>query len=89
MPRRGNDQDDGDSRERPDALPRADGKKLLLLGGAGAPAMSSLNRTPLQLYSVALTRSTVTAFRGFVEGRVSYTNVNLKFAPCVGACVSP
>lgn len=34
----------------------ADGKKLVLLGGAGAPAMSSLNRTPLQLYSVALTR---------------------------------
>jgi len=33
-----------------------DGKKLLLLGGAGAPAMSSLNRSPLQLYSVALTR---------------------------------
>ncbi len=32
-----------------------DGKKLLLLGGAGAPAMSSLNRSPLQLYSVALT----------------------------------
>ncbi|HYT60558.1 MAG TPA: S41 family peptidase [Haliangiales bacterium] len=34
-----------------------DGKKLLLLGGVGAPAMSSLNRTLTQLYSVALTRS--------------------------------
>ena len=33
----------------------ADGKKLLLLGGAGAPAMAALNRTPLQLYSVSLT----------------------------------
>jgi tricorn protease len=34
-----------------------DGKKLLLLGGHGAPAMSALNRTILQLYSVSLTRS--------------------------------
>jgi tricorn protease len=33
-----------------------DGKKLLLLGGIGSPAMASLNRTPTQLYSVALTR---------------------------------
>jgi tricorn protease len=32
-----------------------DGKKLLLLGGVGAPSMSSLNRTATQLYSVALT----------------------------------
>lgn len=32
-----------------------DGKKLLLLGGVGAPAMSSLNRTSMQLYSVPLT----------------------------------
>ena len=32
-----------------------DGKKLLLLGGVGAPAMSSLNRTTMQLYSVSLT----------------------------------
>ncbi len=32
-----------------------DGKKLLLLGGVGAPSMSSLNRTTLQLYSVPLT----------------------------------
>jgi tricorn protease len=32
-----------------------DGKKLLLLGGVGAPSMSSLNRTPMQLYSVSLT----------------------------------
>ncbi|HWN96604.1 MAG TPA: S41 family peptidase, partial [Methylomirabilota bacterium] len=32
-----------------------DGKKLLLLGGVGAPGMASLNRTTLQLYSVALT----------------------------------
>jgi len=32
-----------------------DGKKLLLLGGVGAPAMSALNRTVMQLYSVALT----------------------------------
>jgi tricorn protease len=32
-----------------------DGKKLLLLGGTGAAAMSSLNRTTLQLYSVPLT----------------------------------
>jgi len=35
-----------------------DGKKLLLLGGVGAPAMSSLNRTTMQLYSVALSRMT-------------------------------
>ena len=33
----------------------ADGKKLLLLGGVGAPSMSSLNRTQMQLYSVSLT----------------------------------
>ena len=33
-----------------------DGKKLLILAGVGAPAMSALNRTSLQLYSVALTR---------------------------------
>ena len=32
-----------------------DGKKLLFLGGVGAPAMASLNRTTMQLYSVALT----------------------------------
>ncbi len=32
-----------------------DGKKLLLLGGVGAPGMASLNRTTMQLYSVALT----------------------------------
>ena len=34
-----------------------DGRKLLLLGGVGAPGMSALNRTVLQLYSVSLTRS--------------------------------
>ena len=34
-----------------------DGKRLLLLGGVGAPAMSALNRTILQLYSVSLTRN--------------------------------
>ncbi|HLW77150.1 MAG TPA: hypothetical protein VKS01_09190, partial [Bryobacteraceae bacterium] len=34
-----------------------DGKRLLLLGGVGAPAMSALNRTILQLYSVSLTAS--------------------------------
>ncbi len=33
----------------------ADGKKLLLLGGVGAPGMASLNRSTIQLYSVALT----------------------------------
>lgn len=33
----------------------ADGKKLLLLGGVGAPGMASLNRSTMQLYSVALT----------------------------------
>ena len=32
-----------------------DGKKLLLIGGAGAPAMAALNRTVTQLYAVALT----------------------------------
>jgi tricorn protease len=32
-----------------------DGKRLLLLGGFGAPAMSALNRTTLQLFSVSLT----------------------------------
>jgi tricorn protease len=32
-----------------------DGKKLLLLGGVGAPGMASLNRSSIQLYSVALT----------------------------------
>ena len=31
-----------------------DGKKLLLIGGVGAPSMASLNRTVTQLYSVAL-----------------------------------
>ncbi len=34
-----------------------DGRKLLLLGGIGAPAMSALNRTVLQLYTVSLTRN--------------------------------
>lgn len=32
-----------------------DGKKLVFLAGVGAPAMSSLNRPSMQLYSVALT----------------------------------
>ncbi len=32
----------------------ADGKKLLLIGGTGAPAMAALNRTVTQLYAVAL-----------------------------------
>ena len=32
-----------------------DGRKLLLIGGAGAAAMAALNRTSMQLYSVALT----------------------------------
>ncbi len=31
-----------------------DGKKLLFLGGVGAPAMASLNRTQLQLYAAPL-----------------------------------
>jgi tricorn protease len=31
-----------------------DGRKLLLLGGVGAPGMASLNRTHLQLYAVTL-----------------------------------
>jgi tricorn protease len=35
----------------------ADGRHLLFLGGVGAPAMSALNRTILQLYSVSLTRA--------------------------------
>ncbi len=35
-----------------------DGKTLVLLGGLGAPGMSSLNRTTTQLYSVQLTRNT-------------------------------
>jgi tricorn protease len=34
-----------------------DGRRLLLLGGIGAPAMSALNRTVLQLYSISLTRN--------------------------------
>lgn len=33
-----------------------DGKKLVFLAGHGAPGMSSLNRTTLQLFSVALTK---------------------------------
>jgi tricorn protease len=32
-----------------------DGKKLLLIGGVGAPSMASLNRTTTQLYAVPLT----------------------------------
>ncbi len=32
-----------------------DGKKLVFLGGIGAPAMASLNRTTAQLYSLSLT----------------------------------
>ncbi|MBM3811281.1 MAG: biopolymer transporter Tol [Acidimicrobiia bacterium] len=32
-----------------------DGKKLLVIGGVGAPAMAALNRTSTQLYSIALT----------------------------------
>jgi tricorn protease len=38
-----------------DAKWTADGKKLLLLGGVGAPNMAALNRTPMQLFSVLLT----------------------------------
>ena len=34
----------------------ADGKKLVFLAGFGSASMASLNRTTLQLYSVALTR---------------------------------
>jgi len=34
-----------------------DGRKLLLLGGVGAPAMAALNRTVTQLYSISLTRN--------------------------------
>ncbi len=34
-----------------------DGRKLLLLGGVGAPGMAATNRTSLQLYSVSLTRN--------------------------------
>ncbi len=33
-----------------------DGKKLLFLGGTGAPSMAALNRTTMSLYSVSLTR---------------------------------
>lgn len=32
-----------------------DGKKIVFLGGVGAPSMAALNRTSYQLYSVALT----------------------------------
>jgi tricorn protease len=32
----------------------ADGKKIVFLGGVGAPGMASLNRTVVQLYNVAL-----------------------------------
>ena len=35
-----------------------DGKKLVFLAGTGAPSMASLNRTTMQLYSVALTHIT-------------------------------
>ncbi|HEV2688447.1 MAG TPA: hypothetical protein VGV35_07825, partial [Bryobacteraceae bacterium] len=35
-----------------------DGKKLLILGGVGGPAMASLSRTSMQLYSVSLTHIT-------------------------------
>jgi tricorn protease len=41
-----------------DAKWTPDGKKLLLLGGVGGPAMASLNRTVMQLYSVSLTHIT-------------------------------
>jgi tricorn protease len=40
-----------------DARWTPDGKKLLLLGGFGAPAMSALNRTTLQLFSVSLSHA--------------------------------
>jgi tricorn protease len=33
-----------------------DGRKLLVLGGVGAPSMAALNRIGMQLYSVSLTR---------------------------------
>lgn len=39
-----------------DAKWTPDGRKLVLLGGVGAPGMASLNRTNLQLYSVTLTQ---------------------------------
>ena len=42
-----------------------DGKKLVFIAGIGAPAMSSLNRTTYQLYSLALTHITTPQRQGY------------------------
>jgi cyanophycinase len=41
------------------------------------------------LYAVTLTRGPATVFRGFGAGRVSYSNLGLKMAPCDASCVAP
>lgn len=57
--------------------------------GYGTTEESTDGNQSSPVYSATLTRSTATAFRGISNGRVSYTNVNLKFAPCVDTCVTP
>ena len=57
--------------------------------GYGTTEDSTDGNQSSPVYSATLTRSTATLFRGISNGRVSYTNVNLKFAPCAGACVTP
>ena len=57
--------------------------------GFGTTEGSADNRGNLQnspFYSVTLSRGAATEFRGLASGRVSYTQVTLKFAPCAGAC---
>lgn len=60
--------------------------------GFGSTEASADGRGDAQsgpFYSATLSRNAGTAFRGLATGRVSYTNVVLKFAPCAGACVAP
>ena len=57
--------------------------------GYGTTEDSADGNQSSPLYSATLTRSAGASFRGISNGRVSYTNVNLKFAPCAAGCVTP
>jgi tricorn protease len=58
----------------------ADGKKLLLIAGSGAPAMAALNRTVTQLYAVALTP---------VEKAPDSSDINTEEQAMVAAAIEP
>ena len=57
--------------------------------GYGTTENSTDGNQSSPLYSATLSRAAATSFRGISNGRVSYTNINLKFAPCASTCVTP